>query len=166
MQPIDYTTFAVFRAGLERDYAPANTQERLLVREVATCWQRLEQARHRESLFFDLQKTALAIRCGEHPEAFKEEGGEVRMWLDQPHKAYDQVLRAIRDAGADFDRAIRRVEQVIGHRLKRDVKVEPKPTLIVKTYREASIAPLPRTHPATGSGGIHPVVFTASPPLL
>ena len=127
MQPLDYTTFAIFRAELERDYAPANRQERLLVGEVATCWQRLEQSRRRETLFFDLQKTAQAIRCGEHPDAFQMEGGEVRMWVDQPNKAYDQVLRAIRDAGADFDRAVRRIEQVRDRRLNREAKVEPKP---------------------------------------
>ena len=145
MQPFDYASFAIFRAGLERDYAPANAQERLLVREVATCWQRLEQARHRESLFFDLQKTAQAIRCGQDPEAFKEEGGEVRMWLDQPHKAYDQVLRAIRDAGADFDRAIRRIEQVRDHRLKRDAKALPQPKPLVRTACE-TIALTPPPH--------------------
>jgi hypothetical protein len=108
------------RAELQRDYTPVNAQERLLVDEVAHCWRRLEQARNREDLFFDLQKTSMAIRCGESPDAFKEEGGEVRMWIDKPHKAYDQVLRSIRDAGVAFDRAIRRIEQVRARRLSRE----------------------------------------------
>jgi hypothetical protein len=120
MQPDDYAGLALMRAELQRDYSPANAQERLLVNEVATCWQRLEKARDREELFFDLQKTSMAIRCGELPGAFQEEGGEVRMWLDAPHKAYDQVLRSIRDAGVAFDRAIRRIEQVRDKRLSRE----------------------------------------------
>jgi hypothetical protein len=110
MQPPDYTAFALMRSELQRDYTPANAQERLLVDEVAHCWRRLEQARNREELFFDLQKTSTAIRGG----------GEVRMWGDEPHKAYDQVMRAIRNAGADFDRAIRRIEQVRNRRLARE----------------------------------------------
>ena len=120
MQPIDYTAFAQFRAELHHDYAPANAQERLLINEVATCWMRLEQARRREDLFFDLQKTAQAIRCGQPLDAFEEDGGEVRMWLDEPHKAYDQVLRSIRDAGIAFDRAVRRLEAVRDKRLTRE----------------------------------------------
>jgi hypothetical protein len=120
MRHIDYADFALFRAELQRDYQPANTQERLLVDEVAASWRRLEQSRQREELFFDLQKTSMAIRCGESPEAFSEDGGEVRMWLDDAHKAYDQVLRSIRDAGVAFDRAIRRIEQVRDRRLSRE----------------------------------------------
>jgi hypothetical protein len=117
---LDHEDFALYRAELQRDYSPANAQERLLVEEVAICKRRLEQARHREDLFFDLQKTSTAIRCGESTDAFKQDGGEVRMWLDQPHKAYDQVLRSIRDTGIAFDRAIRRIEQVRNRRLTRE----------------------------------------------
>ena len=84
---LDYANFALLRAELQRDYAPANAMERLLIDEVAICHRRLDQARNREDLFFDLQKTSLAIRCGEPAGAFDEEGGEVRMWLDKPHKA-------------------------------------------------------------------------------
>jgi hypothetical protein len=120
MQPIDYANFALMRSELQRDYTPANAQERMLVDEVAHCWRRLEQARNREELFFDLQKTTMAIRCGESPDAFKEDGGEVRMWIDDSHKGYDQVLRAIRDAGVAYDRAVRRIEQVRDRRLARE----------------------------------------------
>jgi hypothetical protein len=35
------------QAELQKDYAPANAQERLLVEEVAACWRRLDQARRR-----------------------------------------------------------------------------------------------------------------------
>jgi hypothetical protein len=146
MQPIDYTAFALMRAELHHDYSPANAQERLLVDEVARCWQRLEQSRRREDLFFDLQKTSMAIRSGLEPDAFKEDGGEVRMWIDQPHKAYDQVLRAIRDAGVAFDRAIRRIEQVRDRRLSREradlkaASAKAARTKVVETTRESSIA--------------------------
>jgi hypothetical protein len=93
MQSHDSAGFALMRAELHQDYAPANAQERLLVDEVATCWRRLEQARQREDLFFDLQKT------------------------DHDVKVYSQILRSIRDAGIAFDRAIRRIEQVRNRRL-------------------------------------------------
>ena len=142
MQPFDYAAFALFRAELQHDYAPANAQERLLVLEVATCWQRLEQARHREALFFDLQKTVQAVRCDAHPEAFKKHGCEVLMWIDHPHKAYDQILHAIRDAGVAFDRAVRRIEQVQSNR-RRTIKPAPVEKSKAKAAT-ASFTPAPR----------------------
>jgi hypothetical protein len=142
MQPPDYTAFALMRSELQRDYMPANAQERLLVDEVAHCWRRLEQARNREDLFFDLQKTSMAIRSGLEPNAFKEDGGEVRMWIDEPHKAYDQVLRAIRDAGVAFDRAIRRIEQVRKARLSRErIERKDEERTIARQSAKPRIAP-------------------------
>jgi hypothetical protein len=128
MQQLDNAGFESFRAGLHRDYAPANTQERLLVDEVAACWQRLDQARRRETQFFD------------------------PAWIDRPHKAYDQLLRAIRDSGVAFDRAIRRVEQVIARRLTREradrkeeakrkpAKIQPQPPAISNHHPQLKLS--------------------------
>jgi hypothetical protein len=46
------------------------------------------------------------------------------MWLKDGHRAYDQVLRAIRDAGAAFDRAVRRLEAVVAARKKSERQAE------------------------------------------
>ncbi len=116
----DYADFANMRADLMRDYNPASAQERLLVYEVASAWRRLERARKHEELFFDLQRHTEAIRAGKPPKEFEKEGIEVLMWVDRPHRAYDQILRAIRDAGIAFDRAIRRIEVVTGSRFRRE----------------------------------------------
>src|SRR5438874_13315024 len=92
-----YSEFAVMRAELQRDYEPANAQEKLLVMEAAAAWQRLDDCRHREELFFDLQRHAQARMTGVPNEQMRE-GAEVLMWLQEPHRAYDQVLRSVRDA--------------------------------------------------------------------
>jgi hypothetical protein len=49
-----------------------------------------------------------------------KEAEEVVMWSDKPHRAYDQVLRSIRDAGSALDRAIRRIESVQSNRFRRE----------------------------------------------
>ena len=156
-----YTDFAILRAELLCDYAPATAQERLLVDEVATCWLRLAQSRHREYLFFDLQKTAEAIRSGQSPDSVRE-GAEVLMWLDHPHQAYDQILRSIRDAGNSFDRAIRRVEQVIATRRKTTSAArESRPS--AHQARSQAAAPLSAQPPQH----LHrdPQAFAEAPPV-
>lgn len=120
----EYADLAAMRADLMRDYAPRNTQERLLVYEVAASWHRLQQMRQREQLFFDLQTRFQARECGQPSETFKPEGSEVLVWLKDAHRALDQILRAVRDAGLAFDRAIRRLELVIGARGKAERQAE------------------------------------------
>ena len=110
------------RADLLRDYEPTTTQERLLIEEVAATHRRLVETRRREHLFFDMQKHNEAVKAGVAPEEFSRDGAEVVMWLEKPHRAYDQIT--IRDAGMAFDRAIRRVEQVIGARKRRERQAE------------------------------------------
>ena len=116
----DYADFASMRAELMRDYNPINAQERLLVLEFACAWRRLSKARKHEELFFDLQRHREAIKSGASPEKFQKPGVEVVMWAEKPHRAYDQILRAIRDAGLAFDRAIHRLEIVMDHRFRRE----------------------------------------------
>jgi hypothetical protein len=156
---LDNAAYNDFRADLQRDYQPANTQERLLVEEVAACWRRLDQARRREELFFDFQKTSIAIRCGESPDAFKENSGEVRMWIDQPHKAYDQLLRAIRDSGVAFDRAIRRIEQVRNRRLTME-RADRKEQAQAKAKAERVSTSTLRTKSAVSTVQPKPVIIS------
>jgi hypothetical protein len=53
------------QAESQKDYAPANAQERLLVEEVAACWRRLDQARRRGWRKEHLDgKTAQGLRSG------------------------------------------------------------------------------------------------------
>jgi hypothetical protein len=118
----EYPDFAAMRAELMRDYAPQNAMERLLVYEVAASWRRLEEVRYREHLFFDLQKHREARSCDERPKGMSQDGVEVLMWLDDSHPGYNQVMRAIRDAGIAFDRAVHRLEQVVGARRRREVQ--------------------------------------------
>jgi hypothetical protein len=64
--------------------------------------------------------------------------------MEKPHKAYDQVLRSIRDAGVAFDRAVRRIEQVRNRRLKEEarldrMKLKVKPSSRAVTARERSL---------------------------
>lgn len=131
MKVTNYSEFAEMRAELLRDYAPVNAQERLLVNEVAETWRRVRDARRREELFFDLQVFAEAQRAGRDPGEFrKNEGAEVAIFLDHPHKGYDQILLAIRDAERAFNNAIKRIEEVQDRRLRRERllrKEKPQP---------------------------------------
>jgi hypothetical protein len=70
--------------------------------------------------------------------------GEKNTWMEKPHKAYDQVLRSIRDAGVAFDRVVRRIEQVRNRRLKEEARLERmklkvKPSSRAMTARERSL---------------------------
>ncbi len=127
----NYSEFAAMRADLLRDYKPANAQERLLVLEVANSWRRMTNAREREGMFFDLQRHHHAVRDKQPPESYQKDGVEVVMWLDTPTRAFDQILRAIRDAEIAFDRAIRRVRTEIDKRVRSESL--PSKTTAAKT---------------------------------
>lgn len=146
MKSIDYSEFALMRAELLRDYAPANAQERLLVNEVAAAWRRLDDSRHREELFFDLQRHAESVKTGVSKQELGE-GAEVLMWTEKPQRAYDQVLRAIREAQMMFDRAVRRIEDVQDRRLKREriMRKEAKKTEVVKQPKVQVASTSPHT---------------------
>lgn len=118
------TSYDSFLAGLLRDYDPQTAQERLMVHEVAATWQRLQLCRDRERLFFSLQRAKHCALDGQPPGAYEKEGAEVVMWINKPQRAYDQILRAIRDAEMAFDRAVKRVEFLADRRLRRALLIE------------------------------------------
>lgn len=110
MNTQDTTGFEDMRGGLVRDYAPATEQELLLVHEVAAAWCRLDECRHREVRFFEIQRDPALVQ-----QLLVK--GEMRMWIDHPHRSYDQIMRSIRDSQNLFDRAVRRIEEVKRRRL-------------------------------------------------
>lgn len=159
MQGIDNSKFAQVRSDLLRDYAPVNAQERLLVGEAAEAWRRLHDARRREQLFFDLQVQAEAVRSGKNPEeARKKRGAEVVMWLDRPHKAYDQILRAIRDSERAFNNAIKRIEEVQDRRLRRE--------RLDRKEQQRTAAAKPRTQQRYAAAAAPMLVETPLPSLV
>jgi len=132
---------ARLRADLTAGYNPVNEQELHMVRDVVDAWTRLQKARRREDLLFELQAHAEKIKQGFSEYPLDRERMDALVFLEKGHKGYDQILRAIRDSERAYDQAIRRIEQTQDRRLRRE-RLD---------RRAPAKAHTPHTHPANAA---------------
>jgi hypothetical protein len=123
----DPAEFHEVRAGLIETYAPANTQELLLVDAIATAWLRTQRVARFEVSMMDSQLKTLKYKFGKsqrpRPEpADDDEGITIAMGDPKNELAWTLLARYEQRAQSAYYRAIEQLRKVQNERLSRPVK--------------------------------------------
>ncbi len=128
------------RTALVRDYAPATTQEELLVNQIAESFWRLSRARNMESGSFSTSLDNLIRECNlaQQPEDELDQGSRLALAYTQHDKVFSKLgryeaaiersyYRAIRELRATQSQRIRSVSQSTQASETSEVEASPEP---------------------------------------